>query len=44
MIVADDEVTNRMVAAMNLGMSGFDEERITNARTPRKPLTYEKSP
>lgn len=27
-IVADDEVTNRMVAAMNLGMSGFDEERI----------------
>ena len=27
-ILADDEVTNRVVATMNLGMSGFDEERI----------------
>jgi CheY-like chemotaxis protein len=27
-ILADDEITNRIVAAMNLGMAGFDEERI----------------
>lgn len=27
-ILADDEVTNRVVAGMNLGMAGFDEERI----------------
>jgi CheY-like chemotaxis protein len=27
-ILADDEVTNRVVAGMNLSMAGFDEERI----------------
>ena len=27
-ILADDEVTNRVVAAMNLGMAGFEEDRI----------------
>ena len=27
-ILADDEITNRVVAAMNLGMGGFSEDRI----------------
>jgi len=27
-ILADDEITNRVVAAMNLAMCGFEEERI----------------
>jgi CheY-like chemotaxis protein len=27
-ILADDEITNRVVASMNLGMCGFEEDRI----------------
>lgn len=27
-ILADDEITNRVVASMNLAQAGFDEERI----------------
>ena len=38
-ILADDEITNRVVAAMNLSLSGFQEERIHECEDGEEAIT-----
>ena len=38
-ILADDEVTNRVVASMNLSMAGFEDERIHECEDGEEAIT-----